>query len=315
MGIKFIDLHEDLAFSSQSTNVVKGSKQSSIEALKKFDDPVVFSVLFPHIGVWNDHNYPPASQKTDGPTRMTAPLFQVLIEQIKFYRYLERAGYAKIVRRKDDLDHKGLKLLMALEGTDALTDPYDSYILKDLGVGSIGLTWNYDTKFAASCMSKKDYGVTGYGEELIKLCNELGMAIDLGHASKNTIIEASQFSKLPVIVSHTNPKAKTEHVRNIDDETIEAVVKNGGIVGVTAIISTIGKDPDIKNLVENIAYIGDSFGWDCVAIGSDFLGTDKTPAGFESIENMKDLSELLAEHSEQVLWGNAYRVLRKILQQ
>ena len=313
MGIRFVDLHEDLAFSSQFADVVRESKQSSVEALRKFDNPIVFSVLFPHIGVWNDHNQPFAEESKNGPARMTAPLVQILLEQIKFYHFLERAGYAKIVRGRDDLDHNSLKLLLALEGTDALTDPFDEYLLRDLGVRSIGLTWNYDTKFAASCMSRKDYGVTGFGEDLIKLCNQLGIAVDLGHASKNTIIETSEMSKLPVIVSHTNPRARTDHKRNIDDETIEAVVRNGGIVGVTAILSTVGKDSDINSLVDNISYIGESFGWEHVAIGSDFLGTDKTPKGFETIENMKDLSDLLGEHSEQVLWGNAYRVLSQIL--
>lgn len=313
MGIRFIDLHEDLAFSSQFANVIKETEQSSIESLAKYENPVVFSVVFPHIGVWNDNNLQFADKTPDGPSRMTAPLMQVLLEQIKFYHYLERSGYADIVRSKGDLDRKKLKLLIALEGTDVLTDPFDAYLLKDLGVRSIGLTWNYDTKFAASCMSKKDYGLTGYGEELIRICNETGVAVDLGHASKNTIIETSEISKKPVIVSHTNPSAKTDHRRNIDDETIESVVKNGGIVGVTAIVSTLGNNPDIRTMAESMSYIGEHFGWDHVALGSDFLGTTKTPEGFSRIENVKELSDLLGEHSEQVLWGNAYRVLKEIL--
>ena len=242
--MKVIDLHEDLAFTSQTTDVREDSKQSSIKALADMGGATVFSVLFPHVGTCNERS-DMLSQKYGSKQPSTAPLFHIMMEQIKLYHYFERANLGTIVRSAPDLDKGGLKFLIALEGLDALTDPYDVYMLKELGMRSMGLCWNYDNKFAASCMSRKDYGLTGSGEDAIKICNENGIVVDGAHASKNSIIQAAEVSSKPILVSHTNAKGVHDHARNLDDETIEAVVKKNGTIGVTAIRATLSDDPSI----------------------------------------------------------------------
>lgn len=310
--MRLIDLHEDLAFTSQHTDVVEDSRQSSIRKLQELGDATVFSVLFPHVGTWNDRSAE-LSEKYGVKHNATAPLFSVLMEQTKLYSYFERSGYGTIVRNADDLDRKGLKFLVALEGLDALTDPYDVHLLRDLGMRSMGLCWNYDNKFAASCMSKKDYGLTGSGEEAIRICNETGIVVDGAHASRNSIIEAADVSRKPILVSHTNAKKVHDHVRNLDDETIEAVVKKKGTIGITAIRSTLSDDPKLEDMIKHANYIGENFGWDYVSLGTDFLGIPSTPSGFNSLDDIQALAGGLGEHAEQVLWKNAYRVIRENL--
>lgn len=310
MVSRFIDLHEDFGISSLYQDVFNGEKQSSFKMLKEFEDTTIFSVVFPLTRVWTDNNL-------DSPKNLKHVEYQPdqhnLVRQLKFYQAAERAGHGKIVRNVKDLDGKGNKMLLALEGTDVITGLEDIYFLKNNGVRSIGLTWNYDTRFAAACTSKKDYGLTGSGEKLIELCNELNMAIDLGHSSDKTIIESAELSKTPVVVSHTNPKSYFMIHRNIGDDAIEAVVKNKGVIGLTSIPQTLGEAPTINSLVESITYVGENFGWDYVALGSDFLGISTTIKGFDSVRDINQLSELLGKHAEQVLWKNAYRVLSKIL--
>lgn len=63
--------------------------------------------------------------------------------------------------------------------------------------------------------------------------------------------------------------------------------------------------------MENIKYIGESFGWEYVAIGTDFLGIQKVPEGFENVMKLRELSDMLDGHSEEVLWKNAMRVILK----
>lgn len=307
--MRVIDLHEDLAFTSQTTDVRDDSKQSSIKGLTELGDATVFSVLFPHVGTWNERS-DMLSEKYGAKHPSTAPLFHVLMEQIKLYNYFERANLGTIVRNATDLDKKGLKFLIALEGLDALTDPYDVYMLKDLGMRSMGLCWNYDNKFAASCMSKKDYGLTGSGEEAIKICNENGIVVDGAHASKNTIMEAAEVSSKPILVSHTNAKAVHDHARNLDDETIEAVIKKKGTIGVTAIRATLADDPTIDDMVKHAKYIGETFGWEYVSLGTDFLGIPNTPKEFENLSKLSNLAEKLGDHADDVFWKNAYRVLK-----
>lgn len=305
-------MHEDLGVTSMFGDVFELSKQSSLKMLNELGDVTVFSVLYPHIRTWNEGNSE-FGNKDAKRVSQSSPSLHLLLEQIKLYQYAERAGQGTIIRKNSDLEKEGLKFLIALEGTDALTDPYDVFLLKDLNVLSVGLTWNYDTKFAASCMSKKDYGLTGSGEELVEICNHLGMAVDLAHASKNTIIETANLSKLPVIVSHTNVKQLHDHRRNLDDETIEAVVKNGGIIGITGIPPTLSDSPDISDMVKHAEYVGENFGWDHVGLGTDFLGIETTPKGFDTVKKVEDLSNLLGKHSDEVMWKNSLRVLKEII--
>lgn len=307
--MRVIDLHEDLAYTSQHTDVRDDSKQSNIKDLTSLGNATVFSVLFPHMGTWNEKS-DELSRRYKSKSPSTAPLFHVLMEQIKLYHYFERSGLGSIVRNSSDLDKDGFKMLLAIEGLDALTDPFDLYMLKDLGMRSMGLCWNYDNKFAASCMSRKDYGITGSGEEAIKICNEIGIVVDGAHASKNTIIQAAEASSKPILVSHTNAKAVHDHIRNLDDETIEAVIKKKGTIGVTAIRATLAEDPTIEDVVKHAKYIGETFGWEYVSLGTDFLGIPDTPKNFENLSKLKDLSDMLGEHAEEVLWKNAYRVLK-----
>jgi membrane dipeptidase len=308
--MKLVDLHQDFAYASQFVDVVSSSSQSNIKVLSRFNC-LIFSSIFPHLKVLNER-VELLSKGYGKPMYSTAPSFEVLKEQVKFYYYLERKGYIKIIRGLNDLSAEGVKFLISLEGADTLIDPYDLYLLNNLDVRSIALSWNYDNKYAASCMSKKDYGLTGDGEELVKISNKLNLIIDLSHASKRTVMDVCNTSKKPVIASHSNVRKLKDHVRNLDDDEIEAITKTGGIIGVTAITNTL-KDKNIKSIAENINYIGNSFGWRCVALGTDFLGIDEVPEGFENIEKVEELIKYIDGNPEDVIWRNAEELIRKFL--
>jgi membrane dipeptidase len=311
--MRFVDLHEDLGFSSQQEDVVAGSRQSSVRMLQSLgEDIIVFGSVYPHINTV-DERAALLSEKYGHPSKSTAPLVQVLLEQVKFYLYLERSGLVRIIRTRADLDQRGLKILLALEGADVLTDPYDLYLLRELNVLCVGLTWNYDTKFAASCMSKKDYGLTGYGEQLVEVANDLGIIVDVAHSSKRTVMDAASITKKPLIASHANAKSIRHHVRNLDDEELEAIARTGGVVGVTAINSTLGDNPSIHDMARHASYIGEKFGWQHVALGTDFLGIENTPHQFEDVTKIASLGELVGPNSSKMLWDNPIRVLRETL--
>lgn len=301
-----------MGITSQRTDIISTTEQSSLNAISKFEDAVIFGVSFPHISVVNDRAEE-LSKQYGFPARATVALWDDLMEQLKFYKHLERKGLISIVLSGSDISKRGTKILLSLEGTDCLRDPYDLYLLHDLGLRAIGLTWNYDTKFAAAAMSKKDYGLTGFGNEVVKIANDQNIIVDLAHASRNTILDTCATTEKPVISSHGNARTIFDHVRNLDDDSIEAIVKTGGVVGITAIKSTLSKDPSIDDLVKHMEYVGDNFGWDHVALGTDFLGVDETPKGFENVSKIQDLADRLGSHAVQVMWDNPLRVINKII--
>lgn len=86
-------------------------------------------------------------------------------------------------------------------------------------------------------------GLSPLGREVIKELNRLGMMIDLSHPSKGANLEAIRLSKAPVIASHSSARALANHSRNMDDELLMAVKKNGGVVQTVAFASYVKVDP------------------------------------------------------------------------
>ena len=209
--------------------------------------------------------------------------------------------------------------LISMEGAEALEDVEDLNLLYRLGLRSLQLTWNFDNRYSASCMSKKDYGLTGDGEFLLEMCNELGVIIDMAHASKKATVEALGLSRLPLIVSHSNSRSVYDHVRNLDDEELELLKKNDGVMGVDLISPTIAESATISSLATHIMHIRNSYGSDVIAIGTDYFGLLSTEPreGLEDITKLRKLwDELLGkglseEEVEKISFRNALRVIER----
>lgn len=107
------------------------------------------------------------------------------------------------------------------------------------GTRYLTLTWNNSPGWATSAMlevSKKDSlanaqkGLTDFGKQVIRRMNELGMMVDLSHVGEQTFWDAIQTTTKPVMVSHSNAYALCPSFRNLKDEQIIAVGKNGGVI-------------------------------------------------------------------------------------
>jgi membrane dipeptidase len=309
--MRIIDLHEDFGITSSTENTFTETKQSSIEILKKYGDVIIFSAIYPFHRVWSK-NIDKVMLGEEHIDYTWVPDQLGIMHQVNFYSTLRHKGIVDFVRRKTDIREEGTKFLISMEGADTIAEPTDIYSLYDLGVRCIGFTWNYDNKYAASCYSKKDYGLTGAGEELVDLCNELGIIVDTAHTSRQTTLEICKYSKKPVIMSHSNVKSLHDHPRNADDEMIEAIHSKHGVLGVSGIAEMLSSDPTLNDLVKNVNYIGENFGWDMVAIGSDFLGMRGGTKCFTSFQDISRLGELI-EQKDQLLHANVERVIRAVL--
>lgn len=260
-------------------------------------------------------------------TKFRAPQ-SIILEHIVIYNKMSEAYGIRIAESISDLERclfeSGLCFILHLEGAESLDDPYDLVILRKLGLRSIGLTWNYQNKYGTGCACKKDVGLTSDGEELIKLANKLGVVIDLAHASKKTMLEALEVSKKPIIISHANVRKIVDKPRNVDDEVLDLLEKNGGVIGMSAIGPLIAnkQNPTIEDLVEHFTYVRESFSVDILAIGTDFLGLLGLPAprGFESIDKLPILYEKLLDRGfserdiNKIAYENALRVMRQNLE-
>lgn len=108
-----------------------------------------------------------------------------------------------------------------------------------LGVRQAHFVYNLNNAAGSGCQDV-DNGLTEFGRRLVDECNRLGILIDMSHVSAQTSFDIIERSRVPVVFSHSNPKAHTDHPRNITDEQMAAVAAKGGLVGVTGVGRFLG---------------------------------------------------------------------------
>lgn len=255
-------------------------------------------------------------------------------EQIDFVRrltrmYLDDLKLATCAQDALDAFEKEGKLAIAMgiEGlhqVDASLGVLRTYF--DMGVRYATLTHNCDNPFATAASSVAgglpDKGLSDFGRKCVREMNRLGMMVDLSHVSVETMHDALEEAQAPVIFSHSSAFALTHHVRNVPDEVLEKVKKNGGVVCINfypAFIKRPGEDSaTIDDAVAHILHVANLIGWDHVGLGSDFDGIPEGPKGLEDVSKYPDLIKKVMEKSQatdeqvaQLMGGNLLRVWKE----
>ena len=117
----------------------------------------------------------------------------------------------------------------------------------ELGARYISLAHNGHSQFSDSNTGEADSvwlhnGLSDLGKEAVKEMNRLGIMIDISHPSKEAISQTLALSKAPVIASHSSARALCDHSRNLDDELLEALKENGGVVQTVAFSAYLNKE-------------------------------------------------------------------------
>lgn len=163
------------------------------------------------------------------PERMERGLRPVLRSVDLFYRCILSHPEIKLIRSPQDVQEIGqsgkLGALLTLEGLDGLQEDFSALrILFHLGVRSVGLTWNHANWAADGVMEPRQGGLTAKGRRLIRLCNELGMLLDVSHLTDKGFWELADLSTKPFIASHSNSRSICDHPRNLTDEQIRRLL-------------------------------------------------------------------------------------------
>lgn len=110
----------------------------------------------------------------------------------------------------------------------------------DLGARYISLAHNGHSQFSDSNTGEKDSvwlhdGLSELGKAAVKEMNRLGIMIDVSHPSKASMLQTIELSEAPIIASHSSARALCDHSRNLDDEQLKLIKKNGGVVQTVAL--------------------------------------------------------------------------------
>lgn len=144
--------------------------------------------------------------------------------------------------------------------------------LFDQGLRIVGLTHFFDNELGGSLHGVSREGLSDFGKTVVRRANELGMIIDVAHASPAMVADVLSLSTSPVILSHGGLNGICESPRNFADDLMKQIVAEGGLIGIGYWDGAVC-DPSPEGIVRSIRYAIDLLGEDHVALGSDYDGT------------------------------------------
>ncbi len=234
---------------------------------------------------------------------------------IFYQKILHQFPEIKLLKSKadlEDLKEGETGAILTLEGCDAIGDQIANLeLLYELGIRSVGLTWNYANLVADGVLEKRNAGLTNFGREVILFLNRQQMWTDLSHASERSFWEALDLADFP-ITTHSNVYQLCSHVRNLKDEQIVALFRKKGVIGVTFVpfFTSDQSKPTIATLIKHVDYLCSLGGENQIGFGSDFDGIDETIVGLENYSCYEELAnELLRHYSDTQVKKFLYRNL------
>ncbi|HVF89237.1 MAG TPA: dipeptidase [Blastocatellia bacterium] len=177
---------------------------------------------------------PPA--EGGGAARRALDMIGVVYEQARRHPETFEMAYTsddirRIARKKK------IAALMGIEGGHAIEDSLHALrMFHRLGIRYMTLTHSNTNNWADSEGDinnpdvKHHNGLTDFGREVVREMNRIGMMVDISHVSDKTFYDAIETTRAPVIASHSSARALAPHTRNMTDDMLKAVAKNGGVV-------------------------------------------------------------------------------------
>ena len=144
-------------------------------------------------------------------------------------------------------------------------------ILYHMGIRLAGLTYTRKNYIGDGQYERHDGGLSDFGIAVVRRMNDLGMVIDLSHASFQTAMDAIHFSDVPVVFSHNAAHTLRPVPRCRNDEELLACAQKGGLIAITAVPNSLSDDPaqDINCVLDHYDYMVKLVGIDHVGIGTD----------------------------------------------
>ncbi|MBM3146809.1 MAG: membrane dipeptidase [Actinobacteria bacterium] len=224
-------------------------------------------------------------------------------------------------------DSTPTRVIVSLEGADPLEgDPQNLHEFHSRGVRLVTLAWD-DNRFCGAVFGHREPGADGLtakGEELVGVCEELGVRVDVSHATDAGFWDVCRMATRPFVASHSDCRAVCSAPRNLTDEMIRALAERGGVMGINLCPSFLSQSfydaeeavtapfmaawhagdltldeagekagavtrslprPPLETVVAHVRHAIDVGGEDCVGLGGDLDGVDALPAGVDGVQD------------------------------
>ena len=224
---------------------------------------------------------------------------------------LERAGALAVCRNaaqiKAAIAGGRLAAVFHIEGAEAIDTEFRSLdVLYAAGLRSIGITWSRANAFGTGVPFRHNVdpdigpGLSDAGKELVRVCNAMGVMIDLSHLNAAGFRDVAAVSSHPLVATHSNVHSICPHARNLTDWQLAAIRESKGMVGLnfaTGFLRPDGKfdtDTPIELMVRHVDALVEALGEDGVALGSDFDGA-QMPSEIKDVTGVPKLLQALLD--------------------
>ncbi|MDO4815367.1 MAG: membrane dipeptidase [Bacillota bacterium] len=220
---------------------------------------------------------------------------------------------------KEDIDTAiasgKIAALLSIEGASQISSLKTAY---EHGVRIVHPTWNNDN-YICGAAAGSGYGLTDRGREFVRSCNDMGILLDMSHASERSFWDVIELSEKPIIAGHSNSKALCDVPRNITDEQFIALTNCGGGAGINLYTGFLGLNRDFDAVIAHIEHFLSIGGMKSVFLGCDFDGTDSLPQGISGVQDMEKLYDMLLRRNypedlvRDIFWNNLYNIIGRVL--
>ena len=334
-GLLIADMHSDALLWKRS--ILDRGERGHVDVPRLREGNVALQVFASVTQSPRGQNLDGNTDETDNITPLVAAQLQPprtwgsLFERSMYHaEKLDRAvegsdGQLQWVRTKGELDdlvaqreagEDVIGALYALEGLHNLEgDGSNLRRLYDAGARMAGFTHFFDNEVAGSMHGVDRGGLTDLGREVFAEMQELGMAVDLAHASPAAMADMIELADAPLVYSHGGVRATCDVNRNLTDEQIRGIADTGGVIGIgywEDAVCGLGTGP----VVDAIDHVVEVAGIDAAALGSDFDGSVEVP--WDTSHLAVITQELMDrgysdEDIAKIMGGNTLRVLREVL--
>ncbi len=303
--MQFFDLHCDTLYRSlkENQNLYKNQFHISIERGKKYTSWVqCFAIWIPD--ELRGEEAISLFREAAGKLEKQISLYEQFMSQCKTKEELIKT-----------VESGKCAAILTLEGGAALGGRIEELLeMYQFGVKIITLTWNGTNEIGDGAEVIHAKGLTRFGQQVVEKMNELGMIIDVSHASDRLFYDVAEYTNKPIIATHSNSRRICKQKRNLTDEQFGIIQSTGGIVGINFCkhFLNIYDEAGFSDILKHVDYFLSLGGEKTVCIGSDFDGTDM-PKGITGIESMESLYEYFLKKNykeqlvEDIFFNNAYQ--------
>ena len=215
------------------------------------------------------------------PVRTWGSIYERAVYQLQKLRKLDQQSELTVITSKQQMrsfvagrenGDSAIAAIYLIEGAHPLEGKIENLdLLFDQGLRIMGLTHFFDNELGGSLHGISGAGLNEFGRSVIRRANELGLIIDIAHASPQMVEDVLALSTTPVVLSHGGVKGACDTARNLDDSLMVKVANKGGLIGIGFWDAAVC-DETPQGVVKAIRYAIDLMGVEHVALGSDYDG-------------------------------------------